>query len=50
MNIWAVESFEKLEVLPQDFTQEVVQIAPTRKVKRWFISKKYTDLLEKMYT
>jgi len=48
MNIRGDETIEKLEVLPQDFTQEVGEIAPIHKVEGRFVSRECTDLLERM--
>ena len=43
------ETIKKFTILSQDFSQEAGEVTPTLKVKRRFVSEKYSDLLEKMY-
>lgn len=43
------ETIKKFEILPEDLSLEAGEVTPTLKVKRRFVSKKYRDLLERMY-
>ncbi len=44
------ETIKKFTILSQDFSEETGEITPTLKVKRRFVSEKYKNLLEEMYT
>jgi long-chain acyl-CoA synthetase len=44
-----VESIKKFELLPRRFYEEDGDVTPTKKVKRRFLEKRYSDLIEKMY-
>ncbi len=44
-----VETVKKFELLPRRFYEEDGDVTPTKKVKRRFLEKRYSDLIEKMY-
>ncbi len=44
-----VEQVKKFTILPTKLYEEEGDVTPTMKVKRAFINKKYSDLIEKMY-
>jgi long-chain acyl-CoA synthetase len=44
-----VETIKKFELLPRRFYEEDGDVTPTKKVKRRFIEKRYSDLIQKMY-
>jgi long-chain acyl-CoA synthetase len=44
------ETVKKFAILENDFTQEAGELTPTLKVKRKFVSEKYRDVLEKLYS
>ena len=44
-----VETIKKFELLPRRFYEEDGDVTPTKKVKRRFLEKRYSDLIQKMY-
>lgn len=44
-----VETVKKFELLPRRFYEEDGDVTPTKKVKRRFLEKRYSDLIERMY-
>jgi long-chain acyl-CoA synthetase len=44
-----VESIKKFALLPRRFYEEDGDVTPTKKVKRRFLEKRYSDLIEKLY-
>ncbi|NIO03740.1 MAG: AMP-binding protein [Proteobacteria bacterium] len=44
-----VETIKKFELLPRRFYEEDGDVTPTKKVKRRFLEKRYTDLIEHLY-
>ncbi len=44
-----VESVKKFRLLPRRFYEEDGDVTPTKKVKRRFLEKRYSDLIESMY-
>jgi len=44
------ETIKKFKILSEDFTEEAGEITPTLKVKRKFVTQKYKDYLDEMYT
>jgi len=44
-----VESVKKFALLPRRFYEEDGDVTPTKKVKRRFLEKRYTDLIESLY-
>ena len=45
-----VETIKKFTILPKPFTVEGGELTPTLKVKRNIVNKKYTDVIETMYS
>ena len=45
-----VEQIKKIRLIDQLLTAEDDELTPTMKLKRKFVNKKYTDLIESMYT
>jgi long-chain acyl-CoA synthetase len=43
------ESIKYFRIAPHDFSQETGELTPSLKVKRKFVSQKYSDLIEEMY-
>ncbi|MDQ1239826.1 MAG: long-chain acyl-CoA synthetase, partial [Thermodesulfobacteriota bacterium] len=44
-----VESIKKFALLPRRFYEEDGDVTPTKKVKRRFLEKRYSDLIESLY-
>ena len=44
-----VETIKKFQLLPRRFYEEDGDVTPTKKVKRRFLEKRYTDVIDKMY-
>ena len=44
-----VEQVKKIEVLPQDFSQEGGELTPSMKVKRAVVADKYADEIDALY-
>lgn len=44
-----VETIKKFELLPRRFYEEDGDVTPTKKIKRRFLEKRYSDLIEKLY-
>jgi long-chain acyl-CoA synthetase len=45
-----VETIKKFELLPRRFYEEDGDVTPTKKVKRRFLEKRYTDVIDNMYS
>ncbi|HPF07809.1 MAG TPA: long-chain fatty acid--CoA ligase [Spirochaetota bacterium] len=45
-----VEKVKKFTLLPEELSQENGELTPTSKLKRRVINKKYTDVIDKMYS
>ena len=48
-NLASYESIKDFAILPADLTQEAGELTPSLKLKRKFVEKKYSHLLEKFY-
>ncbi len=44
-----VEQVKKIEILPQDLSQETGELTPTMKVKRNVVAEKYEEQIEALY-
>lgn len=45
-----VEQIKKFTLLPKEFSQETGEITPTMKIRRKFVTEKYSDVIEAMYS